>query len=176
MSKRDALRAFQSHLASRLQDARESGVAASWLAIESGRANFLLPLGYAGEIFPWAETQPVPYTQDWFLGVSNLRGGLYGVVDLAGYLSGAAVSPRSDQARAQCRLVTFNEVLEVNCALLVDRLVGLRGVEAFASSSPPAGGAPAHHGSLYVDHAGVPWQEINLQLLAQYPEFLSISA
>jgi twitching motility protein PilI len=24
--------------------------------------------------------QPVPYAQPWFLGVANLRGGLYGVV------------------------------------------------------------------------------------------------
>ena len=41
---------------------------------------YLFPLGHAGEIFPWTPPQPVPYTEPWFLGVANLRGGLYGVV------------------------------------------------------------------------------------------------
>jgi twitching motility protein PilI len=50
-----------------------------------------------------------------------------------------AAAPRvSETARAQSRLVALNEMLEVNCALLIDRLVGLRGVDAFVASSPAA--------------------------------------
>jgi len=37
MANRDALRAFQSRLASRLQAARTTGVAATWLAVEAVR-------------------------------------------------------------------------------------------------------------------------------------------
>ncbi len=76
MANRDALRVFQSRLAGRLQAARSTGVSASWLAIEAGDAKYLFPLGHAGEIFPWTLPQPVPYTEPWFLGVANLRGGL----------------------------------------------------------------------------------------------------
>ena len=47
----------------------------------------------------------------------------------------------------QSRLVALNEMLEVNCALLIDRLVGLRGVEAFTASQAPAGDAPPGSGS-----------------------------
>jgi len=177
MANRDALRAFQSRLASRLQAARTSGVSASWLAVEAGDANYLFPLGHAGEIFPWTPPQAVPYTQPWFLGVSNLRGGLYGIVQLSTFASGATAAPTASEAtRAQSRLVALNEMLEVNCALLIDRLVGLRGVEAFTASQAPGGDAPAWAGHLYTDAAGARWQEINLQALSQQPQFLSIGA
>jgi twitching motility protein PilI len=177
MANRDALRAFQSRLASRLQAARTSGVSASWLAVEAGDSNYLFPLGHAGEIFPWMPPQHVPYTEPWFLGVANLRGGLYGVVQLSTFASGAATAPVvSENTRAQSRLVALNEMLEVNCALLIDRLVGLRGVDAFVASQAPASDAPAWHGHAYTDAAGGRWQEINLQALSQQPQFLSIGA
>ena len=177
MANRDALRAFQSRLASRLQAARTTGVAATWLAVEAGEGKYLFPLGHAGEIFPWTPPQPVPYTAPWFLGVANLRGGLYGVVQLSAFASGAPSGPAaSEAARIQSRLVALNELLDVNCALLVDRLAGLRGVEAFAASEPPGADAPPWAGHLYTDAAGERWQEVNLQALSQQPQFLSIGA
>ena len=176
MANRDALRAFQSRLASRLQAARTTGVSASWLAVEAGDAKFLFPLGHAGEIFPWTPPQPVPYTEPWFLGVSNLRGGLYGVVELASFASGRSAAAAGDAQRSQSRLVALNELLEVNCALLIDRLVGLRGVEAFVASEAPAEDAPAWMGHTFTDEAGEQWQEVNLQALSQQPQFLSIGA
>ncbi len=176
MANRDALRAFQSRLASRLQAARSSGVSAAWLAVEAGEARYLFPLSHAGEIFPWTQPQPVPYTEPWFLGVANLRGGLYGVVELASFAAGEAAAPAGDATRAGARLVALNELLEVNCALLIDRLVGLRGVEAFTTSMAPAADAPAWLGHAYADAAGAQWQEVNLQALSQQPRFLSIGA
>jgi twitching motility protein PilI len=175
MANRDALRAFQARLASRLQAARGTGVSASWLAVEAGQARYLIPLGHAGEIFPWTPPQPVPYTAPWFLGVANLRGGLFGVVELAGFAGQARESSVVAEAvRTQSRLVALNELLEVNCALLIDRLVGLRGAEAFTAASAPQADAPLWHGHSYTDAEGVPWQEVNLQALSQQPEFLSI--
>src|SRR4051812_22089636 len=130
MAKREALRELQARLATRLQAARTEGVQASWLAVESGGAKFLFPLSQSGEIFPFASTLNVPYTQSWFLGVANLRGGLYGVVDLASYVGGHAPVQRSDAGRAESRLVAFNAAFDVNCALLIDRLAGLRDRES----------------------------------------------
>lgn len=177
MANRDALRAFQSRLASRLQAAKTSGVSASWLAVEAGDTKYLFPLGHAGEIFPFTASQPVPYTKPWFLGVANLRGGLYGVVNLSTFATGV-VTPAAgtEQLRAQSRLVALNELLEVNCALLIDRLVGLRGVEAFVRSDARVSDAPEWLGHAYTDAAGERWQEVNLQALSQQPQFLSIGA
>ncbi len=176
MANREALRELQSRLATRLQAARTEGVQASWLAVESAGAKYLFPLAQSGEIFPFASAQPVPYTQTWFLGVANLRGGLFGVVDLASFVGGQAPSMRSDATRAESRLVALNALFEVNCALLIDRLAGLRNLDAFSSSSEPPEGSPGYFGSGYTDAAGAYWQEINLQALSQQPQFLSISA
>ncbi|HYF16731.1 MAG TPA: chemotaxis protein CheW [Ramlibacter sp.] len=176
MANREALRELQSRLATRLQAARSEGVQASWLAVEAAGARYLFPLAQAGEIFPFAATQHVPYTQPWFLGVANLRGGLYGVVDLASFVAGRVPQPRTEAARAESRLIALNAALEVNCALLIDRLSGLRNLEAFTSSAQPQEGAPAFFGNGYTDAAGAFWQEIDLQALARQPQFLSISA
>ena len=176
MANREALRELQTRLATRLQAARTEGVSASWLAVESAGSRFLFPLSQSGEIFPFTSTQHVPYTHPWFLGVANLRGGLFGVVDLASFVVGRAPAMRSDATRAESRLVALNSALEVNCALLIDRLAGLRNVEAFTSSSGPAEGSPGYFGSGYTDASGAFWQEINLQALSQQPQFLSISA
>jgi len=176
MANREALRELQSRLASRLQAARTEGVQAGWLAVEAAGSKYLFPLSQSGEIFPYAAPQTVPYTHSWFLGVANLRGGLYGVVDLAGYVSGQPPLQRSDAGRAESRLVALNALLEINCALLIDRLAGLRNTDAFVSSSDAPEGAPAYFGSGYTDAGGAYWQEINLQALSQQPQFLSISA
>ncbi|HSW19411.1 MAG TPA: chemotaxis protein CheW [Ramlibacter sp.] len=176
MANREALRELQSRLASRLQAARSHGMQAAWLAVEAAGQRYLLPLAQAGEIFSYANPQPVPYTRPWFLGVANLRGGLCGVIDLAAYIAGRAPPQRSDAARAESRLVALNAILGVNCAVLIDRLAGLKGLDGFASSSAAPPEAPAWFGSGYTDPQGVYWQEINLQALSQQPQFLSISA
>jgi twitching motility protein PilI len=176
MANREALRELQSRLTSRLQTARTEGVQAGWLAVEAAGRKYLFPLTQAGEIFPYAATQAVPYTQGWFLGVANLRGGLYGVIDLASYVSGNPPAQRSDAGRAESRLVALNSLLEVNCALLIDRLAGLRNTDAFVASGTAPDGSPDYFGSGYTDASGAYWQEINLQTLSQQPQFLSISA
>ncbi len=106
--------------------------------------------------------------------MANLRGTLTGVVDLAGLLGGSPARP--EQALFESSLLALNAALEVNAALLVDRLVGLRGAQAFVASEPPAAEAAAYWGNTYVDAQGTRWQELNLQALAQHPTFLSISA
>lgn len=180
MANREALRELQSRLATRLQAARTEGLSVSWLAVEAGAGRYLLPLGQAGEIFPWSPPHAVPYTQDWFLGVANLRGGLSGVIDLASFLAhnGGAARPaaRREQELAETNLVVFNPALEVNAALLVDRLAGLRGADAFTQSQAPAASAPAYFGPIRTDRDGARWQELDLQSISQHPAFLSIRA
>lgn len=174
MANREAIRELQARLAQRLQAARTEGRAVQWLAVEARGQRYLFPLAQAGEIFTWPSVQPAPYTQPWFLGVANLRGGLCGVVDLAAFLSGVPTAPDLD--RAESSLITFNATLDLNCALLVDRLAGLRGSEAFTATTPPAATDPSYFGALHTDAAGLSWREIDLLALSQFPVFLSISA
>lgn len=176
MANRQAIRDLQTRLAERLQIARTQGVAPSWLAVEASGKKYLFPMTQAGEIFPWVATQAVPYTQSWFLGVANLRGGLFGVVDLDSYVSGQSTTLKSEFALKESRLVALNSALDINCALLIDRLAGLRNQQAFQDFSEKAPDAPDYFGNQYIDYSGQSWQEINLQLLAQQAHFLTISA
>ena len=176
MANRQAIRELQTRLADRLKIARTQGVAPSWLAVEASGKKYLFPMTQAGEIFSWAAIQPVPYTHSWFLGVANLRGGLFGVVDLASYLSGQSMPLKTEFALKESRLIALNSALDVNCALLIDRLAGLRNQDAFRDFSIKTPGAPDYFGNQYIDPSGQSWQEINLQLLAQQANFLAIGA
>ncbi|MDB5742717.1 MAG: putative CheW protein [Polaromonas sp.] len=176
MANRQALKELQTRLAERLRLARTQGVAPLWLAVEAGSKKYLFPLAQSGEIFPWVGVQPVSYAQGWFLGVANLRGGLYGVVDLAYYVGGQASPVRNELVRTDSRLVSLNSALEVNAVLLIDKLAGLRKQDAFVDFSAPEADAPEFFGNQYVDLNGARWQEINLQLLAQQVNFLTIAA
>jgi twitching motility protein PilI len=176
VANREALRELQQRLAERMQAAKREQRGQSWLAVECRGHGLLLPLEQAGEIFPPAATMPVPHTRDWFAGVANLRGGLHGVVDLARFL-GLPDAP-SDVAREQTRLIAFSASLGLNCALLVDRLAGLRSAEQLRAdvSGSPAHVRPAFASSAWLDGAGRSWQALDLAALARDEQFLSIVA
>ncbi|MCY7308265.1 MAG: chemotaxis protein CheW [Rhodoferax sp.] len=174
MANREAIRELQARLASRLQAARDEGLSVSWLAVRCGGRNFLFPLGQSGEIFPLGAVQPVPYSESWFRGVVNLRGGLYGVVDMAAFVDPGA--ERAAALAAERVVVTLNAALDVNCAILVDSLAGLRRADRFTAAMAPAADGPAYFGNLFTDADGQSWQEINLQTLSQLPRFLNITA
>lgn len=176
MANRQALRDLQSRLAERLQAARTEGVAASWLAVQCGSVGYLLPLEQSGEIFPWTSLQAVPYTQRWFLGVANLRGGLFGVIDLQSFVGRSSDFSRREPVRPESRLVALNAGLGINCAVLVDQLLGLRAAQAFPQVEAPDAEAPGYFGNVYTDASGRQWQEVNLQQLAAQPEFLAIGS
>jgi len=170
MANKQALRDLQTRLADRLQAAQTEERGKSWLAVECGARGFLFPLRDAGEIFPVAPLAPVPHSHRWFLGVSNLRGHLHGVVDLAVFLGLTTGEGNRDQAR----LVGFNQALDINCVLLVDRLSGLRSegdLEAEADDGTPR---PKFAGGRYRDASSRVWQELNLAALAADEAFLGI--
>ena len=170
MANREALRELQSRLASRLQAARSEGVQAGWLAVEAAGRKYLLPLSQAGEIFPFTAPQTVPYTHAWFLGVANLRGHLHGVVDLAGFLGVKSAESSRDQAR----LVGFNQSLELNCVLLVDRLSGLRSEDELTRDADESEARPSFAGGRFRDATKRVWQELHLAELAGDESFLRI--
>ncbi len=172
MANKQALRELQARLAERLSSARAQPAGRSWLAVECGGRGLLFPLRDAGEIHALAPLQPVPHASRWFLGVANLRGHLHGVVDLAAFLGVKAV----ETGREQARLVGFNAALDINCALLVERLAGLRNegqLERLADDGVPR---PAFAGDRYRDADGRVWQELRLAALAADEAFLRIPA
>jgi len=170
MANKQALRDLQTRLADRLQAARTEPLARSWLAVECASRGFLFPLREAGEIFAIAPMVPVPHSHRWFLGVSNLRGHLHGVVDLAGFLGVKSGEAPRDQAR----LVGFNQSLDINCVLLVDRLSGLRSEEELTRDADDDVARPPFAGARFRDSSERVWQELHLAELAGDESFLRI--
>lgn len=178
MAKRQSLRDLQERLAQRLQAAKSEAATASWLAVEAGGDRYLLPLVQSGEIFSWANVQPVPYTKPWYVGVASLRGGLHGVVDLAG-LSGhlAAVGAATlDRVTSETRLVSLHAALGVNAVIWIDRLLGLRQPGMFTAIAARPSLAPPFFARCLIDQQGRTWQELDLQSLVSDPGFLAIAA
>ena len=179
MANKQSLRDLQTRLAERMQQVRTEQAGVSWLAVECAGQGLLFALRQAGEIFKLGTVLPVPHTQPWLTGVVNLRGGVCTVVDLAAFL-GLREGGKAPPAQ-QCRLVGFNTALEVNGALLVDRLEGLRHaadlqVDTQSPDNAPAEGAlPAFALARWRDEAGRLWQEIDLAELARMPQFLAVT-
>ena len=173
MADRQALRDLQARLADRLRATRTEERKQSWLAVECGseRHGFLFPLPEAGEIFAMAPLMRVSHTHRWFLGVANLRGAVTGVVDLAGFLG---LRASTEAPPEQARLIGLNAAFELNCALLVDGLAGLRNAEQLTLVPTDPQPRPAFAGDRYRDEQGRVWQELKLSPLAVDEAFLAI--
>ena len=170
MANKEALRELQTRLAEKLQAARTQERGKSWLAVECSSRGFLFPLKEAGEISPLAPIVPVPHAHPWFMGVANLRGHLHGVVDLAGFLGVKS----GEASRDQARLVGFNQSLDINCVLLVDRLSGLRSEEELTRDEDDNEARPTFAGARFRDASSRVWQELHLAELAGDESFLRI--
>jgi twitching motility protein PilI len=163
------LRTFQQELALRLAKKTTAQVESSRLGLASNGGRWLVRLADAGEVITLPQIVSVPLTQRWFLGVANVRGNLYGVVDFAGFLGGAPVT-----ISAPTRLVLFGpRVGEINAGLVVERVLGLRNLSDLTPVAAPADAAP-WYAQRWIDGEGEAWQEIDLPRLAKTPGFLQV--
>jgi twitching motility protein PilI len=176
MANKEALRELQTRLAERLQAAKTRPRARGWLAVECAGARLLLPLAQAGEIFPLRALLKLPHAKPWMTGVAQLRGDLYTVIDLAAFL-GLRAPQGNDASAPEGQLVMLAPALQVNAALRVDRLAGLRGEEQL-TREPDAGdeaGRPAFAAGRWKDAQGATWQELDLAALAVDGAFLDVT-
>ncbi len=166
---------FQARLTERLRESNDAPDLAARLGLMIGEQRWLVDLSEAGEIVPVPDLiAPVPLTQDWLLGLVNLRGALYTVVDLQCF----AQLGRTDAGR-ESRLLAFAARLNFNAAILVSRMLGLRNVASIgldAESSADAafglGGRPDWVGRTLVDADGHRWHELDLARLSVGTAFL----
>jgi len=168
-NRRTRLREFQSRLLERMQAVRsgsDSGV--SRLGVMLGDSRWLLDLQQAGEIVSVGNVTPVPLTQDWYLGLANIRGNLTSVIDFARF-QGSAPSAIDKESR----IVAFAPALSFNSALLVSRVLGLRNVAEMEARDAGADAAP-WAGLQYTDRDGQIWTQLDLSLLVQDSRFLHV--
>lgn len=168
---RTRLREFQSQLVERMQAANAGALTqANHLAVMIGQTRWLLSLHEAGEIVSVGAIAKVPLTKDWFLGLTNVRGNLLGVVDLACFHGMPPVSINKES-----RIVAFAPALSFNCGLLVSRVMGLRNLADLQLAPNLEGPGTTWGAQRYVDRESQVWTELNLSLMVQNPQFLHVS-
>jgi twitching motility protein PilI len=166
------LRSFQQELATRLAAKTAAQVEQSRLGLACAGEQWLIRLADAGEVIAVPSMATVPRTKPWYLGIANIRGNLYGVIDFAGFL-GRPLEPVTPGASLS-RMVLFGpRVGELHAGLIVHRVLGLRNLAELQRNESPAG-APAWYGARWAEANGDVWQEIDLARLAQDPAFLQV--
>jgi len=176
MAKRISLREFQVGLVERLTSAARGETSRALLGVLAGRDYWLLSLADAGEIVPLPPLTSVPLTQPWFVGIANIRGMLYSVVDFSAFQGGEPTPLNSD-----ARLLLVGARHGVNSALLVSRTLGLKNPDSLeAVADAPTDAAAAAQpwiGEGYRDKQGNPpiaWRMLRTRPLLSHPGFLDI--
>lgn len=169
-TRRTRLREFQSQLVERMAAAASGSAAqASQLGVLIGQTRWLLNLREAGEIVSVGSITKVPLTQDWYLGLTNIRGNLVSVIDLARF-RGMPPTPIDKE----CRIVAFSPSLAFNAALLVSRVMGLRNVSEMEPQLDTETGVAPWATQRYVDRESQVWTELDLSQIVQDPQFLHV--
>lgn len=166
MAKRISLHEFQAGLARRLAEAKDTR-ASALLGIQAGSRNWLVDLSEAGEILSVPPLAPVPLAQNWFRGLANVRGNLFGVVDFAAFHGEAPIAPAGAS-----RLLLVGVRHNLNCALLISRALGLRSVEDFEPVGQGADEDSPWIGDRVQDPHGTLWTRLKVADLLKHSSFL----
>lgn len=124
------------------------------------------------EIVPMPPVTPVPGAQPWLLGVGNLRGNLFPVIDLKQFLEGR----RTVLQEGQRVLIMRQSGGDV--ALTIDELYGQRSFEQSQAVEPGelAQGRYAHFIDRAFRNETQDWGVFSLALLSRTPEFRQAAA
>lgn len=170
MATKISRREFQEALVARLQNLASGDAAAhaTKLGVKSGGHNWLINLADVSEVVPLGGYTAVPLTKPWFIGMTNVRGNLFGIVDFSSFCGGEPTMMNVD-----CRLLLLNPRYGVNAALLVSRMQGLRGAEQLEPRESDTV-RPLWIAAEYADQASQQWNELDVNGLVQTPEFLQV--
>jgi twitching motility protein PilI len=159
------LHEFQARLLERMEAARDgSGMRDSRLGVMIGDRRCLLDLREAGEIVNLIAVTKVPLARDWYLGLSNVRGSLIGVVDLDRFLGGP-----SQTIGKESRVLVVSGALSGNTGFLLSRVLGLRHIQEMTEQQSGDCGRRC-----YLDGDLNEWVEISLAEIVEDPRFLQV--
>ena len=166
MAEKPSLRDYQRTLSARLVNPA-AGQSASKLGVQAGSSRWLVDLADTSEVIPAPRVFRVPLTRDWFLGVTNIRGNLYSVVDFRAFIEGVATGVTEDS-----RLLLIADKYRIYCGLLVERVLGLYRDEQLSVDND-AHAAPWTT-TQFVDLQSQQWRHLGTQQLVAHPEFLHV--
>lgn len=177
--RRERLREFQASLSEKLRRAQGAPLTVNRLGLQIGPHKLLVDLVDAGEILAVPDIAPVPLTRAWYRGLANVRGNLFGIVDLSLFAGGPA-TPLDKESR----VLAFSTDLHFSTGILVTRMLGLRSAADLQRHAEPEADrtavAPVDLFTPWVrarmtDAQDVHWQELDLAALAADERFVDIA-
>jgi len=170
MATRTDLRKFQQSLIERLNASTAASTLNAKLGFQIAEEAWLVDLGGCSEVLPVPAMEPVPLARRWLAGVANVRGNLYTVVDMCGFLG----HPPSETTTAS-RVLLLSPRVARGVGLLVTSMFGLRQDGHFTpDDSYKSGDAPWIKAG-YRDRNGRYWRELDPQQLVAQRSFLDVS-
>jgi twitching motility protein PilI len=166
------LRDFQARLAEKLRAAESTQGNHAKLGILAGGQHWLVNLDQVNEVVTVPQVTRAPWSKPWFIGVSSIRGVIYGCVDFAAYAGIAEAMPRGET-----RLLLAHPRFGLHVALRVERALGLRPLhdltpEPVAPASDAAEAPPPWIIGRWRSPDGQVWTEVSVEKLIAMPEFL----
>lgn len=168
MSKQSQLREYQTNILARLENAKKEGAesSAGYLGVVIGSKNVLINLQEISETLPVTEIQRVPIVKPWFLGVSNVRGVLYAINDIAQLLEATFTSISSN-----ARLLLISETVSSNVAFVVEKMIGLRNINEMKLHEVELEESVCLKAQTYQDDENRIWHMLDCDKLVRSKEF-----
>jgi twitching motility protein PilI len=101
--------------------------------------------------------------------LTNVRGGLVSVIDLARFQGQSATT-----IDRESRIVVFAPGLSFNSGILVSRVLGLRNVDDMRLHENETDAAATWSPRQYVDRDAQVWTELDLSMIVQDAQFLHV--
>lgn len=132
-----------------------------------GQRHLLGSIGDVNEILTLPSVTPVPGTRSWLLGVSNVRGSLVPVIDLASFIDGTTTTLTDN-----CRILLVRQAAG-SVALLVDEVFGQRSLasEQLVGAGVETDPALARFVRETVHSGNLDWGLFNVASLVRSSEF-----
>ncbi len=170
VARRTRMREFQAQLLERMQAAKSgTDTRINQLGVMIGPTRWLLDLTEASEIVSVGAITQVPLTQDWYLGLSSIRGNLISVIDFARF-QGFARSPLTSESR----IIAFAPALSFNSGLLVSRVLGLRNIVEMELQAVTDDNSATWATHSFRDRESQIWRQLDLSLVVQDTRFLHV--
>jgi twitching motility protein PilI len=140
------------------------------LGVAVGNNRYLIPMIEVNEVISIPKLARVPLTQPWFLGLANVRGILYGINDLAGYLGSDALP-----FNLKSRILLTSPSNKIYGGFIVNNMLGIRDLCEFTRVKESKKKLPTGIVAEYKDHEEREWRELSLFKLISEERFLQIA-
>ena len=161
---------YQHTLTEQIQSAGKGDTSSTVLGVAVGEDRYLIPMTEVSEVIQIPKLAHVPLTQPWFLGLSNVRGNLYGITELGVYLRG---NPTAFNLKSRILLASPGN--KMFGGFIVNSMLGIRSLSEFTPVKSAKKKLPKGVIANYKDTEGRLWRELSLHELIRDEKFLQIA-